>query len=78
MPAIGAVYHPLNFRLCADDIAYIINNAEDRILIIDEPLLPLYEQIRPKLRVERVVVNAFSKRRSDGFDDYECFIAVDA
>ncbi len=78
-PAVGAVYHPLNFRLSADDIVYIINNAADKILIIDEPLLPLYEQIKSKLRLERVVVNAFSKRvRSDGCDDYEHFIAVDA
>jgi acyl-CoA synthetase (AMP-forming)/AMP-acid ligase II len=38
-PAIGAVYHPLNFRLSADDIVYIINNAEDRILIINEPFM---------------------------------------
>jgi len=78
VPAAGAVYHPLNFRLSGDDIIYIINNAEDRILIIDEPLLPLYEQIKAKLRLERVIVNAFSKRAgSDGFDDYEHFIAVD-
>jgi fatty-acyl-CoA synthase len=79
VPAAGAIYHPLNFRLSDDDIIYIINNAEDRILIIDEPLLPLYERIKPKLRLERVVVNAFSKRvRSDDFDDHEHFITVDA
>jgi fatty-acyl-CoA synthase len=79
VPALGAVYHPLNFRLSTDEIAYIINDAEDRILIIDEPLLPLYEQVKTKLRLERVIVNAFSKRaRSDGFDDYEHFIAVNA
>jgi acyl-CoA synthetase (AMP-forming)/AMP-acid ligase II len=79
VPAVGAVYHPLNFRLSGDDIVYIINNAEDRILIIDEPFLPLYEQIKTKLRLERVIVNAFSKRaRSDSFDDYEHFISADA
>jgi acyl-CoA synthetase (AMP-forming)/AMP-acid ligase II len=79
VPALGAVYHPLNFRLSTDEIAYIINDAEDRILIIDEPLLPLYEQVKTKLRLERVIVNAFSKHaRSDGFDDYEHFIAVNA
>jgi acyl-CoA synthetase (AMP-forming)/AMP-acid ligase II len=79
VPAIGAVYHPLNFRLSADEITYIINDAEDRMLIIDEPLLPLYERIKTKLRLERIIVNAFSKSaRAEGFDDYEHFIAADA
>src|SRR5262249_17119275 len=45
----GAVLHPLNPRLFADQIAYIVNHAEDAWLFIDEATLPLAEQLAPRL-----------------------------
>jgi fatty-acyl-CoA synthase len=56
IPAIGAVLHTLNLRLHPDDLAYIVNDAQDRVLIVDESLLPLYEQFRELTRIEHVVV----------------------
>jgi fatty-acyl-CoA synthase len=56
IPAIGAVLHTLNLRLHHDDLAYIVNDAQDRVLIVDESLLPLYEQFRDQTRIEHVVV----------------------
>ena len=44
MPAIGAVLHTLNLRLHADDLSYIVNDAADRVVIVDESLLPVYER----------------------------------
>ncbi len=41
IPAAGAVLHTLNLRLSPDDLAYIISDAEDRILLVDDVLLPL-------------------------------------
>ena len=45
----GAVLHPVNPRLFADQIAYIVNHAEDAWLFIDEATLPLAEQLAPRL-----------------------------
>lgn len=60
VPAIGAVLHTLNLRLFADDIAYIVNHAEDRILIVDDVLLPLFKQFSDSVNFEKVVVFPFS------------------
>src|SRR5436190_16930619 len=56
IPAAGGVLHTLNLRLHPDELAYIINHAEDRFLIVDDSLLPTFEQIRQKVRFERVFV----------------------
>ncbi|HVU19189.1 MAG TPA: 3-(methylthio)propionyl-CoA ligase [Rhizomicrobium sp.] len=47
---IGAVYHTLNPRLFPDQIVYIANHAEDKVLFFDITFAPLVEQIAPKLR----------------------------
>jgi fatty-acyl-CoA synthase len=46
----GAVLHPVNPRLFADQIVYIINHAEDAWLFIDAATLPLAEQLAPRLK----------------------------
>ena len=49
IPSMGAVLHTLNIRLSAADLQYIINHAEDRVIFIDEDLLPLLEPIFDKI-----------------------------
>src|SRR5690349_21829991 len=57
IPLAGAVLHTLNLRLHPDEIAYIANDARDRILIVDDVLLPLYEKvIASGADFERVIV----------------------
>lgn len=56
IPMMGAVLHTLNLRLSPDDICYTIDHAQDRALIIDESLLPLFDQVRPHVNVEHVIV----------------------
>lgn len=56
IPMIGAVLHTLNLRLSPEDVAYTINHAQDRVLIIDASLLPLYDAIRSQVQVEQVIV----------------------
>ena len=46
VPIMGGVLHTVNLRLSPKDIAYIINHAGDKVLIIDDILLPLYEQFK--------------------------------
>ncbi len=74
IPAIGAVIHTLNLRLHADDIAYIAEHAEDRILIVDDILLPLFQEFKDKVNFERVIVLNYGGEAHD-FEDYEDFLA---
>jgi len=60
IPAAGGVMHTLNLRLAADEIGWIAHHAEDRFLIVDDILLPLYQQFAKLHRFERVIVFPFS------------------
>jgi acyl-CoA synthetase (AMP-forming)/AMP-acid ligase II len=54
---IGAVYHTINPRLFPEQIAYIVNHAEDRLMFLDLTFVPLMEKLQDKLpTVERFVV----------------------
>ena len=41
VPSMGAVLHTLNIRLPADQLVYIANHAEDRVVVVDGSLVPL-------------------------------------
>jgi len=56
VPCMGAIIHPLNLRLSPDDLAYIVNHAEDKIIIVDQVLLPLFEKLRSEINVSKVIV----------------------
>jgi long-chain acyl-CoA synthetase len=76
IPAAGGVMHTLNLRLAPDEIGWIAGDAEDRFLIVDDVLLPLYEKFAPLHRFERVIVVPFSGAPVPaGFDDYERLLA---
>ncbi len=49
VPCAGAVLHMINIRLTPEHIAYVINHAEDEILLIDDNLVPLLAPIAAKL-----------------------------
>ena len=54
---IGAVCHTVNPRLFPDQIAWIINHAEDRFLFTDITFMPLVEKLLPALKtIEKVIV----------------------
>ncbi|CAM3851345.1 long-chain fatty acid--CoA ligase [Mesobacillus zeae] len=56
-PGMGAVLHTINIRLSPEHISYIINHAEDKVLFIDEDLLPLVERVKDQLpSVEAYVI----------------------
>lgn len=60
IPAAGGVMHTLNLRLSPDEIGWIAGDADDRFLIIDDVLLPLYRQFAHLHKFERVFVFRFS------------------
>ena len=45
----GAVLHTLNLRLASDQLAFIINHAEDQVIFVDASLVPLIEAIRHEI-----------------------------
>jgi len=44
-PCMGAVLHTLNIRLFPEQLVYIANHAEDRVIIVDDSLVPLLAKI---------------------------------
>ena len=46
---MGAVLHTLNFRLSAQDLAYIIGHAEDRVIIVDADVLPVLDTLKGRI-----------------------------
>ncbi|MEK7443768.1 MAG: long-chain fatty acid--CoA ligase [candidate division NC10 bacterium] len=55
-PMMGAVLHTVNLRLSPQDITYIVNHAEDQVLIADASLWPILEPIRKDLKTVRHVI----------------------
>jgi len=78
---IGAVCHTLNPRLFPEQLIYIINHAEDRIIFVDLTFIPLLEAILPHCpTVERVVVMTdeltMPATKLPGAECYEALLAT--
>ncbi|HZY79916.1 MAG TPA: long-chain fatty acid--CoA ligase [Cyclobacteriaceae bacterium] len=77
VPCIGAVVHPLNVRLSPDDLAYIVNHAEDKVIIVDQVLLPLLEKFKADVTVQTIiVVPQGNDPIPKGYKNYEDFISA--
>lgn len=76
VPSMGAVLHTLNLRLHPSDIAYIARHAEDKIIVVDRSLLPLYKKFADNVRsIEHTIVIPDDGPTPDGYLDYEALIA---
>jgi fatty-acyl-CoA synthase len=47
VPCTGAVLHTLNIRLFEEQLTYIVNHAEDRVIFVDESLVPALAKLAP-------------------------------
>src|SRR5688572_16550461 len=57
IPCMGAVLHTLNLRLFPEQLAYVINHAEDKVIIVDASIAPLLAKVRDQLKtVEKIIV----------------------
>ena len=57
IPCMGAVLHTLNIRLFEEQLTYVVGHAQDKVIFLDDSLVPLLEKVLPKLEgVERYVV----------------------
>ena len=56
-PCSGRVLHTLNIRLFPEQLVYIANHAEDRVVIVEESLIPLLAKVRDQMTtVQQVIV----------------------
>src|SRR5580698_10384545 len=71
----GAVLHTLNMRLHPDELVCVVNHAEDRFLIVDDVLLSVFEQIRSRVKFDRVfVVDHGCGLLPEGTESYDAFL----
>src|SRR5438874_7946524 len=47
VPCMGAVLHTLNIRLFEEQLTYIANHAEDKVVLVDDSLVPVLEKVAP-------------------------------
>ena len=79
IPCMGAVLHTLNIRLFAEQLEYIVNNAEDKIIFVDGDLVPVVESLADSFKSVKLYVimgeapNATGKLQPAV--DYKSFIA---
>ncbi|MGE5323529.1 MAG: long-chain fatty acid--CoA ligase [Actinomycetota bacterium] len=72
VPAMGGILHALNLRLHPDEIAWIANHAQDRLLIVDDVLLPVLDKFKAKVKFERIfVVPHCGQPVSPDYENYE-------
>src|SRR5439155_12946066 len=75
IPLVGGVLHTLNLRLHPDELAYIVNHAGDRAVLLDETLLPLWEQVRPHVTVPTTIIVGATKPVARADLEYEALLA---
>jgi fatty-acyl-CoA synthase len=82
IPCMGAVLHTLNVRLSPDQLAHVINDAEDVAIVVDDSLLPLVERIRGRIpSVQHVIVMrdfGANGENTESVSDYETLLAAES
>ncbi len=79
IPCMGAVLHTLNIRLFPEQLAYVINHAEDRVIIVDASIAPLLARVRDQLTtVEHIIVAGAGDTAGlgEGLLDYDELLAA--
>ncbi len=49
VPCMGAVLHTLNIRLFEEQLVYVVNHAEDKVVVVDDSLVPVLGKIAAEL-----------------------------
>ncbi len=85
VPCMGAVLHTLNLRLFPQHLEFIINDAEDKVLFVDQALIPLLKPLAgkiPSIKQMVLVTDTPAARHSvDGVGemlDYESLLAAES
>ncbi len=75
LPAMGAVLHTLNPRLHPDELSFIVKDAEDCAIVIEESLLDVFATFRDAREFAQVIIVRREGELPDGAHDYESLIA---
>jgi fatty-acyl-CoA synthase len=80
VPCMGAVLHTLNLRLFPQHLEFIINDAEDKVLFVDQALLPLLKPLEGKIpSLQQIVLMADSSGENGSGEmlDYEALLQAE-
>ncbi|MDD3323738.1 MAG: fatty acid--CoA ligase [Sulfurospirillaceae bacterium] len=79
VPMIGAVLHTVNIRLSPEQILYTIDHAQDDIIFVHNDFLPLLEQIRGRMEVDKLVAlsedGAIEQNHLEIIGEYEMLLS---
>lgn len=76
VPCAGGILLTLNLRLHPDDLAFIVNHAKPRFLIVDDVLLPTLAKFRARISPERVLAVRWNgEALPGGVEDYDAFLS---
>ncbi|PID47930.1 MAG: long-chain fatty acid--CoA ligase [Proteobacteria bacterium] len=78
IPMIGAIMHTINVRLSPEQILYTIEHAEDDMLLVHGDFIPLLEQTRSRMNVEKFIFLGSNQDAKNTilpiYDEYENWI----
>jgi acyl-CoA synthetase (AMP-forming)/AMP-acid ligase II len=77
VPWAGAAINPVNTRWSAAEIAYSLDDCDTRVLLIDDPFLPMLAELRARCRALTTLVHVGDTKpdSSLGLLSYEALIA---
>ena len=80
VPCMGAVLHTLNIRLFPEQLAFIINHAQDDVIIVDASLVPLLAKVRDQIpHVRHFIVHGVDESGALGATlDYEALLSAES
>lgn len=76
IPSMGAIMHTVNIRLSAEHIAYVINHAGDRVVLLDASLMDVFRPVIPLLETVTKIIFIGESDQISGFEclDYESLL----
>jgi len=80
IPCMGAVLHTLNIRLFPEQLAYVINHADDKVIIVDASLAPLLARVKDQIpNVQHIIVKGPGDASvlGEGLLDYDTLLAAE-
>ncbi len=70
----GVILLPLNSRLAAPEVEYILNDSGTRALLLSTAFLDILEQVRPRVSSLDLVIQLDGENREAGIHNYEALL----
>ena len=83
IPCMGAVLHTLNLRLFPKDLEFVVNDAADKVVFVDQTLIPILNQLVGKMPSVKQIVNISNgqplpEHQLGELLDYETLLAAES